>query len=145
MTPDETLPSEDDLLRATPVGRLVYGSHLVLLVAGVAFFTLAVGEIDARLLLDAGAFLAVSLLLRRHLVLTGRLAACVAELEPVACHFPTAPEVRAELNALLDRSSALESRRGMPDFDPWEALAVRREIAAHLRRHPPLAGADGPL
>ena len=136
---------DDDLPQATPLERLAYGSHLVLLVAGVAFFTLSVGENDARLLLQVGACLALSFLLRRHLVITGRLAACADELEPVACHLPAAPAVRARLHALLDRRTSLESRRGTPEFDPWEALAVRREIAAHLRQHPRVGDGDGPL
>lgn len=115
--------------------RFIFVSRYILFFAG--FFTGLAALEDRSLPGVAGALLLFAALFAGHrwLQREGRLASCERSLEAMFRGGPE-PDEEDRLEALLRRREALEQRRGMPGFDPWEVQAVRREIGDYLRQHP---------
>jgi hypothetical protein len=127
---------------ATIGARLLFLGYLLAVVASVALTDCAIGTGSWRIAGQAFVSLLLALLIRHGLLSPEAFNACVNEGEPVAV-----PEesFTGELAAAADRlrtllalRDSLETQRASAHFDPWESLAVRRQIAAHVRQHPQL-------
>lgn len=113
--------------------RLVYVSRPLCFFTGF-FVTFSALAERSPLKIVAGVLL-FGLMLAGHewLRRRGRLAELDRSLDRV---FEEGGEPADELDALLERREALESRRGEPGFDPWAVQAVRREISDYVNHHP---------
>lgn len=115
--------------------RLVFAARYILFFAGAFFSASALhhGSVhDAlkALVLFAG-MAAGHVWLKRG----DKLAECNRAMDGMF-RGDTTPDDEDGLHALLSRREALEQRRGMPGFDPWEVQAVRREISDYVKTHP---------
>jgi hypothetical protein len=116
-------------------GRCVYAAYLGSGVLALALVLLACGSGRYVLLVHAALALVAALLFRARLLLDGQLDACANEDDaPVGRARLGIPANRSEADALAERSRELESLRGTPRFDPWEALLLRRKLSAQRER-----------
>jgi len=121
--------------RPSRLERCIYAAYLGSGLLALAMTLLAFGSGQLVLLVHAALSLIAALLFRARLVLDGQLAACAEEDDAPAARFHAMATGRQnEAATLAARSLELESRRGTPRFDPWEALLLRRKLSAQHER-----------
>ena len=119
------------------LARLAYLIHMGLVFASVALAAGAASEGRVDLAARALAAMLMAAALRWLLQQGGCLESCEESLdlsfEDDAEQLFEARKRDPQLEALLVKRARLEKKRGSPEFDPWELLAVQHDIAEHLR------------
>ena len=130
MTNNDPPPSRPHWLE-----RCIYAAYLGSGLLALAMPLLAFGSGRLVLLVHAALSLVAALLFRARLIIDGQLAACADEDDaPIARFHAMATGHPNETTTLVAHSLELESRRGTPHFDPWEAMLLRRKLSAQRER-----------
>ena len=133
--PDAMHESTHTDRRPSWIERCTYAAYLGSGLLALALAMLSFGSGQFVFLLHATLALVAALLFRARLIIGRQLAACAEEDDAPAARFHSLATGRQnETATLAARSRELESLRGTPRFDPWEALLLRRKLAAQRER-----------
>lgn len=121
--------------------RSLFVLQFMALIGCLAFSEAALAEQAWRLMLPGFLCFALMISIRVVLKRSGQWEVCVNGLNHAYTRpepLPNQEENSMRLMDLIDRRDDIESRRGGPDFEPWELQDVRHEIAVLLKANPEL-------